>query len=260
MAGSGGRADTGVHDQTPEPMSEDRGPADRPRLEDLVDRARTKLRDWTDTADNDPGVALLELFAFVAELLDRHSDEIAAEAYLGTGRRRGSAGRRHGFELEVDGQPWRQVSDLADSGAEDRHYVVSRRDDGASVIEFGDGVHGQRPPANGSIGVRYRQGGGYASVLLQQGRVIIDTDEGEEPSRPTCGVYAAVVLDNTDPLGQRRLFVRVPEVSGDEAVWAAAVLPVPGTPGVPAIGDGVWVALESCDPSRPVWLGRRITD
>lgn len=242
-------------------MSGDRGPSDRPPLEDLVHRARTKLRDWTDATDDDPGVALLELFAYVGELLSRHADEIAAEAYLGPGRGHRAAGRRHGFDLEVDGQRWRQVTDLADSGAEDRHYVVSRRDDGASVIEFGDGVHGQRPPADGSIGVRYRQGGGgYSSVLLQQGRVIIDTDESEGPSRSTCGVYAAVVLDNTDPLGQRRLLVRVPEVSGDEAGWAAACLPVPGTPGVPAIGDGVWVALESCDPSRPVWLGRRITE
>ena len=151
-------------------MNGDGGPTDRPHLEDLVDRARTKLKDWTDRDDSDPGVALLELFAFVAELLGRHSDEIAAEAYLGTGRRHESAGRR-----------------------------------------------------------------------------------------PTCGVYAAVVLDNTDPLGQRRLFLRVPGVSGDEGVWAQACLPVPGTPGVPATGDGVWVALESCDPSRPVWLGRRIT-
>jgi hypothetical protein len=241
-------------------MSGDRGPTDRPHLEDLVDRARTKLRDWTDTTDSDPGVALLDLFAYVGELLSRHADEIAAEANLGTRRRHGSAGRRHGFELEVDGQRWRQVTDLADSGADDRHFVVSEGDGGASVIEFGDGVHGQRPPTSGSIGVRYRQGGGYASVLLQQGRVIIDTDGGEEPSRHTCGVYAAVVLDNSDPLERRRLFVRVPDISGDEALWAAACLPGGGTTETPAIGDGVWVALESCDPSRPVWLGLRITD
>jgi hypothetical protein len=241
-------------------MSGDRGPTDRPHFEDLVDRARSKLRDWTDTTDSDPGVALLELFAYVGDLLSRHADEIAAEAYLGTGGRRRSAGRRHSFELQVDGQRWRQVADLADSGADDRHYVVSRRGDGASVIEFGDGVHGRRPPANGSIGVRYRQGGGYASVLLQRGRVIIDTDEGEEPSRPTCGVYAALVIDNTDPLEQRRLFVRVPEVSADAEVWAAACVREGDATEVPAIGEGVWVALESCDPSRPVWLGRRITD
>jgi hypothetical protein len=241
-------------------MSEDRGQTDRPHLDDLVQRASTTLREWTDTADGDPGVALLELFAFVGELLSRSSDQIAAEAYLGTGRRHRSSGHRDRFELEVNGQPWRQVADLAGSGADDRHYVVSRREDGASVIEFGDGVHGQRPPSNGSIGVRSRHGGGYSSVFLQQGRVVIDTDEGEEPSRPTCGVYAAVVLDNADPLVQRRLLVRVPDISSDEAVWAAACLPVPGTTELPAVGKGVWVALESCDPSRPIWLGQRITD
>jgi Type VI secretion system/phage-baseplate injector OB domain len=241
-------------------MSDDGGPKDRPQLEDLVHRARTEVRDWTDTPESDPGVALLELFALVGDLLSSHSERLAAEAYLGSGHRHGSAGRRNEFEVEVDGQAWRQVTDLAGSGAEDRHYLVSRRDDGASVIEFGDGLHGQRPPSTSSIGVRYRHAGAYLSVLLQQGRVTIDTDESEHPPRPTCGVYRAVVLDNTDPLLQRRLLLRVPDIWGDEAVWAAACLPVSGAKGVPAVGDGVWIALESCDPSRPIWLGQRVAD
>ncbi len=63
-----------------------------------------------------------------------------------------------------------------------------------------------------------------------------------------------------DPLMQRRLLVRVPDFSGDELMWAAACLSVPGTQEVPAVGDGVWIALESCDPSRPIWLGQRITN
>ncbi len=234
-------------------MSGDRGRTGRPQLEDLVHRARTELRDWTDTADSDPGVALLQLFAFVGELLSSHSERLAAEAYLGDER-------RNEVEIEVEGHPWHQVTDLAGSGAEDPHYLVTRRDDGASVIEFGDGVHGRRPPTNNSIGVRYRHAGAYLSVLLQQGRVIIDTDVSEEPVRATCGVYRATVLENADPLMQRRLLVRVPDVSGDESVWAAVCQPVPGTEEVPAIGDGVWIALESCDPSRPIWLGQRITD
>lgn len=144
-------------------MSGDRGRTERPGLEDLVHRARTGLRDWTDKADSDPGVALLDLFAFVAELLTLHSERLATEAYLGTG------------------------------------------------------------------------------------------------SRAVCGVYPATVLDNTDPLMQHRLFVRVPALGADDGVWAAACLPVGGTNDVPAIGDGVWIALESGDPSRPVWLGHRIT-
>lgn len=234
-------------------MSGDRGPTGRPQLEELVHRARTELRDWTDTADSDPGVALLQLFAFVGDLLNSHSERLAAEAYLGSGR-------RNEFEIEVDGHPWHQVTDLAGSGAEDPHYLVSRRDDGANVIEFGDGVHGRRPPSNNSIGVRYRHAGAYSSVLLQQGRVFIDNDVREELVRATCGVYRATVLDNADPLMQRRLLVRVPDFSGDEPMWAAACLPVPGTQEVPAVGDGVWIALESCDPSRPIWLGQRITN
>ncbi len=235
-------------------MSRDRGPTDRPQLEDLVHRARTELRDWTDVAESDPGVTLVELFAFLGELLlSSHSERLAGKTHLG-------GGRRNEIEVEVDGHPWHQVTDLAGSGAEDPHYLVSRRDDGASVIEFGDGVHGRRPPSNNSIGVRYRHAGAYSSVLLQQGRVIIDTDVSEEPVRATCGVYRATVLDNADPLMHRRLLVRVPDVSGDEPVWAAACLPVPEIQEGPTVGDGVWIALESCDPSRPIWLGQRITD
>ena len=148
-------------------MSGDGGRDERPQLEDLVERARTRLRDWTDTTDHDPGVALLELFGFVAELLSFHSEQLAGESYLGTRRR---------------------------------------------------------------------------------------------PSVATCGVHRATVLDNADPLMQARLFVRVPDLGGDDGVWAAACLPFGETHQVPAPGDGVWVVLESCDPSRPIWLGQRITD
>lgn len=96
-------------------------------------------------------------------------------------------------------------------------------------------------------------------MLLQQGRVIIDTDVSEGPARARGGVYRATVLDAADPLMRRRLLLRVPEISADEPVWAEACLPVPETPGLTA-GAGVWIALESGDPSRPIWLGQRITD
>jgi hypothetical protein len=247
-----------MHAHKPEPMSRDRGRRERLELEDLVHRARAELRDWTDHTDSDPGVALLELFAFVAELLSSHSDRIADEAYLGSDRH-GSSRHAGGVEVEVDGHPWRRVADLAASSPQDRHYVVSRRGDGASVIEFGDGVHGRKPSAEHSIGVRYRDRGAYSSVLLQEGRVVLDTDWSDEPSGHTCGVHAAVVVDNADPLLRRSLLVRVPDLSGDTAVWAAACLPESGTTELPARGQGVWVAFESGDPSRPVWLGQRLT-
>lgn len=71
-------------------MSEEPGRPDRQHLEELVHRARIELRDWTDTTDHDPGVALVELLAHVGDLLSAYSDRIADEAYLGSGRRRPS--------------------------------------------------------------------------------------------------------------------------------------------------------------------------
>lgn len=169
-------------------MDEERSTTDRAGLDDLVQRARTELRDWTDQTDRDPGIALLELFAYVGELLSRYADRVADEAHLDTGRAR--PGRRERLALEVDGHRWCQVADLADSDADDQHYVVGRRADGASVVEFGDGVHGRRPPAGSSIGVRYRHAGRYSSVLVQEGRVVVDaewTEESwEDDSPPTC--------------------------------------------------------------------------
>ena len=234
------------------PMSGERGPIDRPQLEELVSRARSELRQWTDAADNDPGVALLQLFAFVGDLLSNSSGHFATAAHAGPGRRRD-------VEVEVDGRPWQQVRDLAGSGAQDPHFVVSQGDGGASVIEFGDDMRGRRPPSGATIGVRYRRGGAYTSVLLQQGRVIIDTDLGDVPVPAACGIYRASVLDNADPLMQRRLLVQIPDVSGDAPMWAAACLPLPDSQMGPAVGDGVWIALEACDPSRPIWLGQRVT-
>ncbi len=161
-----------------------------------------------------------------------------------------------GIVVEVDGKPWLQVADLAASGPDEPHYLVRQREDGARVIEFGDGVHGRRPPSDSSIGVRYGAAPRYSSVLLEQGRVIVDTDWGEAPPGGTCGVLRATVLDNADPLGQRRLLVRVADVTGDQEAWAVACLPAGGAHEIPAAGDGVWVAVESGDPSRLVWLGR----
>lgn len=261
-----------------EPGNADRGRTDPARLEELVDRARTDLRDWTDWNAHDPGVTMLELFAYVAELLGTYSESVAAEAHLGDGRRRwqapprenvarqgahhdaveGAVGVADHVEVAVDAEPWQQVADLANSRAEDRHYVVNRRD-GTSVVEFGDGVHGRRPSSDSSIGVRYRRARTYASVLLQEGRVTIDADVHEDPSPADGGVYRATVLDNADPLAQQRLLVRIPDLGAAEERWAAACLPAGGSHELPAVDDDVWVALEAGDAARPVWLGTCVT-
>jgi hypothetical protein len=221
-------------------------------LERFVRRARAELRAWSDSAEHDPGTALIELFAYLGDTLTWYADRIADESYLGDARRRSAA-----LRVEVDGHRWREVDTLADSAPDDGHYVVSLQDDGSIAVEFGDGVHGRRPSADSAVRVRYRPGRRFTSVLLQQGRVVIDADWNETQNE-ACGLYRATVVDNVDPLMLRRLRVRIPDVTGDDGVWAMACVP-PGAADVqPSVGDPVWIAFESCDPTHPVWLGRVI--
>ena len=232
--------------------------ARREELDRLIERARTEVREWTDSTEHDPGVALVELLGYVGDLIAAYQDRIADEGYLGSARR-----RRGGIRVHVDGERWREVSSLLDSGPRDEHYTTSE-EDGPTVIQFGDGEHGRRPSTGSEIRVRYRSGQGhshghrYTSVVLQEGRVVIDAD-WDEANKEVCGIYRAVVVDNIDPLLKHRLRVLIPGVTGDDSAWAMACLPAGGPDTVPSVGDSIWIAFESCDPERPVWLGRLFT-
>lgn len=60
--------------------------------------------------------------------------------------------------LEIDGVIWTRVASLADSGPEDRHFVLSvDAKSGASSVRFGDGAAGARLPAGvANVTARYR--------------------------------------------------------------------------------------------------------
>jgi hypothetical protein len=62
--------------------------------------------------------------------------------------------------VTVNGKRWQLVSGLTDSGPRDRVYTVSQTADDRTVVTFGDGVHGARPPAGSEITVGYRSGSG----------------------------------------------------------------------------------------------------
>lgn len=74
------------------------------------------------------------------------------------------------------------------------------------------------------------------------------------------GIYRAMVTNNVDPEGLRRLGGEAgPEVFGEnEQVWAAACVPA-GSRGRPGVGSVVWVQFEAGDPARPVWVGVAVT-
>ena len=134
------------------------------------------------SAEHDPGVALVELLAYVGDIISSYQDLVADEAYLG-----GSGRRPAGIRVDVDGARWREVPSLADSGRDDDHFVVTTQEDGATVIQFGDGEHGRRPSPGSGVRVRYRPGHSFTSVLLQEGRVVIDADWNEASGAKVCG-------------------------------------------------------------------------
>lgn len=78
--------------------------------------------------------------------------------------------------------------------------------------------------------------------------------------RRAYGKYRGIVVDNQgDPAGAGRIKVRVPEIHGDDSVWAWPCVPYAG-PQVgwfmmPPVDAGVWVEFEAGDPSRPIWVG-----
>ncbi|GAA1579209.1 putative baseplate assembly protein [Actinomadura kijaniata] len=63
------------------------------------------------------------------------------------------------LEVRVDGVRWRAVESFTDANPDDRVYVLRTADNGEVAVEFGDGVHGARPPTGEeNITARYRVG------------------------------------------------------------------------------------------------------
>jgi hypothetical protein len=114
-----------------------------------------------------------------------------------------------------------------------------------------------------------RLSGGSGGQLPAIGDEVLVQFEGGDTDRPVWqrdagamstsasfgGVYRATVIDNLDPTQSNRLQVQVPDVPGNEAVWATASATLGTVSEPPAIGTGVWVQFEGGDPSHPVWTG-----
>jgi hypothetical protein len=222
------------------------------RLDRLVQRARTELRHWTDAPEQDPGIALLELFAFLGDALSSYTDAVASESYLGSRRREADVG------VEINGQDWQRVASLDESGPDDPHYLVTVGEDGSTVVEFGDGTRGRRPPSGGGLRVSYRAGRHFGSVVLQEGRVVLDSGWHDPVGRVPCGIHRGIVVDAADPRAKGRLLVQVPDLFSTETRWALPCLPEGSVEPaeLPSIGETVWISFEAGDPDAPVWLGR----
>jgi len=73
--------------------------------------------------------------------------------------------------VEVDGLAWTRVESLRRARPDERVYAVIIEEDGIGEVRFGDGRRGLRPPANSTVKVTYRTGGG---VVGSVSRVVED--------------------------------------------------------------------------------------
>jgi hypothetical protein len=138
---------------------------------DLVAVVRRYAPGWTARADDDPGIILVELFAWLADTLVDYQARIANEAALGTRRRLGVILHHVMSDVSpvvtVDGVRWHPIAAETPAASGDRVYVVEHRDNGTVTLAFGDGGVGARPPVDGSeVAATYRSGTGAAKLTV----------------------------------------------------------------------------------------------
>ena len=67
--------------------------------------------------------------------------------------------------VEVDGLAWTRVESLRRARPDERVYAVTFEEDGIGEVRFGDGRRGLRPPANSTVKVTYKTGGGVVGSV-----------------------------------------------------------------------------------------------
>jgi hypothetical protein len=112
----------------------------------------------------DLGLSLIEMLAYIGDVLSAEQDQIADEAFLETSR-----------ESEEDLVRIRFLNELLPAvfvavGGQRAFVVVIGSQTGDSTVRFGDGETGTRPPTGlEDVSASYRQGGGKAGCLELRG-------------------------------------------------------------------------------------------
>jgi len=85
-------------------------------------------------------------------------------------------GRASSLAIRVDGLLWHEVATLYHAGPEDRVYAVRGEDDGATWVQFGDGLRGSRLPTGQlNIIASYRAGIGLAGEVADEAIIQLKT-------------------------------------------------------------------------------------
>jgi hypothetical protein len=129
----------------------------------LLERIPVRVPGWTDGSDGDPGITLVALFAYLVDRLDGLQTPLPDatwKALACIGARLVALDRSDDpVDVQVDGVRWRAVSNLSNAAPDADVFAL---DCERGEIQFGDGVHGRRPPDGSTVVARYRQGHGTA--------------------------------------------------------------------------------------------------
>ena len=190
----------------------------------LLDRLATLLPTWADRGPADPVVTVAELFAALGDRFAAWQDAVAAEAYLGTARRRTSV-TRHARLLDY----------RVHEGCSARTWLSFTTGD---VLELPAGL----PVADGPpAGVDpHAAGPASAAEVARDGGTVFETcfPVTVRPEHNRCWLHSWGVPDHVLPVGSTSAFLQHPAdapprlVAGDVLVLAAT-----GPSGDPADGD-----------------------
>ena len=152
-------------------MTETRPVLDEVRLRRLVDELHAVVKrevPWYEGNQHDPGLTLLDLFAFLGDALLAFENRATDEAYLRSRRTWGLILRNllgtSSLAVTVDGSLWREVESLGRFGPDAAVYVAKRGADGSTTVRFGDGRQGRRPPAGAQVAATYHHDGGVGVI------------------------------------------------------------------------------------------------
>ncbi len=115
--------------------------------------------DWTDDQQHDPGIAVLEVMAYLANELVARDALSHAAASSWTSRiidALSGVDDDAGVDVRVNGERWSRVESLAVASPDAPVYSV----DDNGTVRFGDGDHGRRPAPASRIVATFRHGGG----------------------------------------------------------------------------------------------------
>jgi uncharacterized phage protein gp47/JayE len=201
----------------------------------LLDLIPSKLPEWSDRSEADFGVALIELFAYMADILSYYQDRVANEAFLGTAQERRSVIqhlRLIGYEMAPAAPASAALS-----------VIVGNNQNGTIEIRNGDQFATATTPDRPSVTFEYV---GAKPLVIDLSSLTLNSAKNPDGTPLANFKEAAGIV----PVAQGRTVLREVVGVSDGTPNQRYQL---GSPSV--IRDSIEIVVES-DPPTPPWRQR----